>query len=585
MRFTLRHSACLAAALALTPLSASAQGAPPGMPQGGQAILSDAARLLPVMARNGMVASQEAKATRIGVEVLEKGGNAVDAAVAVGFALAVTLPRAGNLGGGGFMLVHLAERNETVAIDYRETAPAAATRDMFLDEAGEPDPKKSRDSGLSVGVPGTVRGLALAHERYGSGKFTLGDLIAPAEKLARDGILIEDDLADSLPRAAGRLGRFPSTRAVFFHGGRPFEGGERLVQADLAGTLAAIGRAGPDAFYKGPVAGKIAAAVRETGGVMTAQDLADYKAAVREPVRGTYRGHDIVSMPPPSSGGVHLIQILNILEGFDLAKLEAGSAAAIHLLAEAMKQAYADRATWLGDPERVRVPVRGLTSKRYAEGQRAAIDRKRARPAEEVKAGDPLPFESDQTTHFSVVDRSGNAVANTYTLNFSYGLGLVAEGTGVILNNELDDFSAKAGALNAYGLVGGDTNSVAPGARPLSSMTPTFVFKDEKLVLVTGSPGGSRIISTVLQVIVNTIDFGMNLAEAVAAPRVHHQWRPDSLLVETGLSPDTLGLLRERGHKVVVGSTSGSANSITVAPEGLMGAADPRQRGTLAAGH
>jgi gamma-glutamyltranspeptidase/glutathione hydrolase len=574
-----------AAVLALAPIAAAAQGAPPGTPQGGQAILSDAARHLPAVARNGMVASQEAKATRIGVEVLQRGGNAVDAAVAVGFGLAVTLPRAGNLGGGGFMLVHLAEKNETIALDYRETAPAAATRDMFLDDKGEPDPWKSRESGLSIGVPGTVRGLALVHERYGSGKFTLAELIAPAERLARDGFSVEDDLADSLPRAATRLGRFPSTRAVFFNGSRPFERNERLVQADLAGTLAAIARDGPDAFYKGAVAEKIAASVQKAGGLMTAQDLANYKALIRAPVRGKYRGHDIVSMPPPSSGGVHLVQILNILEGFDLMKLEAGSAAAIHLLAEAMKPAYADRATWLGDPERVRVPVRGLTAKRYAEAQRAMIDLQRARPAGEIKAGEPLPHEADQTTHFSVVDRHGNAVANTYTLNFSYGLGLVADGTGVLLNNEMDDFSAKAGALNAYGLVGGDTNSVAPGARPLSSMTPTFVFRDGRLAMVTGSPGGSRIISTVLQVIVNTLDFGMNLAEAVAAPRVHHQWQPDMLLVETGLSPDTLRLLRERGHKVVVGSTSGSASSIMVTPDGLTGAADPRQRGTLAAGH
>ena len=318
---------------------------------------------------------------------------------------------------------------------------------------------------------------------------------------------------------------------------------------------------------------------------MTAKDLADYRPVVRAPVRGTYRGTEVVSMPPPSSGGVHLIQILNVLEGFDLAAMGPGSAAAIHTLAEAMKPAYADRAAWLGDPERVRVPVRGLTSKRYAAGQRAAIDPERARRAEDVRAGDPLPHEADQTTHFSIVDGQGNAVANTYTLNFSYGLGLVAEGTGVLLNNEMDDFAAKPGARNAYGLVGGEANSVAPGARPLSSMTPTFLFRDGRLALVTGSPGGSRIISTVLQVIVNTADFGLNIQEAVAAPRVHHQWQPDTLLTETGLSPDTLKLLRERGHRVAVGSTSGSANSIAVMPEGLFGAADPRQRGTLAAGY
>lgn len=565
---------------------AQAQGAPPGTPNpAGQAIISDKARILPASAKHGMVSSQEAKATRIGVEILAKGGNAVDAAVATGFALAVTLPRAGNLGGGGFMLVHLAGRNETIALDYRETAPRAATRDMFLDEKGEPDPKKSRDSGLAVGVPGTVRGLAWALEHYGSGRFSLADLIAPAEKLAREGIIVEDDLADSLPQAGSRLGRFPSTRAVFFQGDRPLQPGERLVQRDLAGTLAMIARDGPDAFYKGPIAQKIAAAVQGAGGVMTADDLAAYEVKVRQPVRGTYRGNEIVSMPPPSSGGVHLIEILNILEGFDLKAAGAGSAQALYWLTEAMKPAYADRATWLGDPDRVKVPVAGLTAKAYAEKLRAAIAPDRARPADEIAAGKPLPAESDQTTHFSVVDSAGNAVANTYTLNFSYGNGLVAEGTGVLLNNEMDDFAAKTGAINAYGLVGGDANSVAPGARPLSSMTPTFVFRDGKLVLVTGSPGGSRIITTVLQVIVNVVDHGMNIAEAVIAPRIHHQWRPDILLVESGVSPDTLALLRAKGQRIVVGSTSGSANSILVTPEGLEGASDTRQRGTLAAGY
>ena len=587
---TIRRRAALALLLAASSVAlaqpASAQGAPPGTPgTGGQALLSDAARLLPATAPHGMVASQEARATRVGVEILERGGNAVDAAVAVGFALAVTLPRAGNLGGGGFMLVHRADARESAAIDYRETAPAAASRDMFLDDKGEPDPKSSTATGKAVGVPGTVRGLAEAHARYGSGKFTLAALIAPAERLAREGFPVEDDLADSLPRAAGLLGRWPSTRAVFFAGDRPFGRGERLVQPELAATLRAIAERGPDAFYQGETAQKIADAVREAGGVMTTEDLAAYRPVLRAPVRGSYRGYEIVSMPPPSSGGVHLIQILNILEGFDLASPGAGSADAIHLMAEAMKPAYADRATYLGDPDRVRVPVRGLTSKAYAAAERALIDPGRARPADAVSAGDPAPHEGDQTTHFSVVDRDGNAVANTYTLNFSYGLGLVAAGTGVLLNNEMDDFSAKPGARNAYGLVGGATNAVAPGARPLSSMTPTFLFRDGRLAMVTGSPGGSRIITTVLQVIVNVVDFGQNLAEAVAAPRVHHQWRPDGLLVETGLSPDTIALLRARGHRVVVGSTSGSANSIMRVPEGWAGAADPRQRGTLAAGY
>ena len=570
-------------ALALV-LATTGPGAAQGLAEPAP-IQSDDARLLPVLGAHGMVASQEARATRVGVEILKAGGNAVDAAVAVGFALAVTLPRAGNLGGGGFMMIHRAAGDETVALDYRETAPAAARSDMFLDPNGDPDRAASTRTGKAVGVPGTVRGLAEAHSLYGSGRFTLADLIAPAEKLARDGIPVDSGLADSLPRAAGLLGRWPSSRKIFFAGERPLERGARLVQTDLADTLAAIAKSGPDAFHTGVIAARIAESVRAAGGVMTAEDLAAYRPVIREPVRGSYRGYAIASMPPPSSGGIHLIEILNVLEGFDLARMGAGSAEALHILAEAMKPAYADRATWLGDPARTQVPVEGLIAKPYADTLRAGIDPARARPASEVKAGDPLPFESDQTTHFSVVDGAGNAVSNTTTLNFSYGLGLVAEGTGVLLNNEMDDFSAKPGAINAYGLVGSRANAVAPGARPLSSMTPAFVFKDGRLVLVTGSPGGSRIISTVLQVIVNVLDFRMNLAEAVAAPRIHHQWQPDVLMAEEGLSPDTLALLRARGHRVKVGTTSGSANSIQAADGLLAGAADPRQRGTLADGY
>lgn len=586
-----RYIALAAAWLLMVPLAAlqaRAQGAPPGMPSAWPApIPSEQARLLPVLGRDGMVSSQEVRATRVGLDILRRGGNAVDAAVATNFALAVTLPRAGNLGGGGFMLIHrppeMSRPAETIAVDYRETAPARATRDMFLQPDGRPDPAKSRDTGLSVGVPGTVAGMAFALERYGSGRFTLADLVRPAEELAREGFVVDHDLARSLV-ASGRLARHETSRAIFYRGGRAIQAGERLVQGDLAVTLGAIVRDGARGFHEGPVAAKIAAAVKAAGGVMEAADIAAYRPVLRKPVRGTYRGHDIVTMPPPSSGGVHLIQILNILEGFDLAKAGAGSAAAYHLMAEAMKPAYADRAAWLGDPDRVKVPVSGLISKDYAAALRKEIDPRRARPPEEVMPGNPLPYESHETTHFSIVDRAGGAVANTTTLNFAYGLGLVAEGTGVILNNEMDDFSAKAGALNAYGLVGGEPNSVAPGARPLSSMTPTMVFRDGRLMLVTGSPGGSRIVTTVLQIILGLVDFGQNLAEAVVAPRIHHQWRPDALLVETGLSPDTLELLRSRGHNVVIGSTSGSANSVAVTPEGLVGAADPRQRGTAAEG-
>ena len=548
-------------------------------------IISDYARILPVVARHGMVASQEERASRIGLDILRSGGNAVDAAVATGFALAVTLPRAGNLGGGGFMLVHLAREKKTIAIDYRETAPAAATPDMFLDADGRFVPAKSQESGAGVGVPGTVAGLALAHERYGSGKFTLADLVAPAMKLAREGLEVDDDLADSLA-ASRRLDRFPDSSAVFRRpGGAPFERGDRLVQRDLAESLARIAREGARGFYEGETAGAIVATVRRHGGSMTLDDLCGYRAILREPVRGTYRGREIVSMPPPSSGGVHIVEILNILEHFPLADLGQNSAATIHLMAEAMKRAFADREVWLGDPDHVDVPVAGLTSKAYAAALAAKISRDRATPAREISPGEPLPYESDQTTHFSVVDREGNAVANTYTLNFSYGLGLVAAGTGILLNNELDDFAARPGAPNAFGLLGGEANAPGPRKRPLSSMSPTMVFRDGALEIVTGSPGGSRIITTVLQIILNIVDHRMNAAEASVAVRVHHQLHPDELRVERGLSPDTIRLLESMGHKVRLQRAMGSAQTIVRRDGLLYGAADTRQRGTAALGY
>lgn len=573
----------------LVPGTCVAQPAPSPAP-----IIVQHPRLLPVLAPHGMVASQEAQATRVGVAILERGGNAVDAAVAVGFALAVTLPRAGNLGGGGFMVVHLAGRGEQFALDYRETAPASARPDMFLGPDGEPDVRLSRASGRAVGVPGTVAGLAEAHARWGSGRLTLADLIAPAMRLAREGITVEDDLLDSLNAVAPRLARHPSSAAIFLRDGKAPPRGSRLVQTDLAATLERIAAEGPKGFYTGPVAERIALAVTQTGGGMTPADLAAYRPIVRKPVTGTYRGRTIVSMPPPSSGGTHLIQILNILEGFDLAAMGAGSADAIHIMAEAMRRAYADRSEHMGDPDRIAVPVEWLASKDYAARLRAAIDRVGATPSVRVLPGiapgtpqarPAIRREGTETTHYSVVDRDGNAVSNTYTLNFSYGLGLVADGTGVLLNNELDDFAAKAGAANAFGLVQGAANLPAPGKRPLSSMTPTIVLKDGRVELVTGSPGGSRIISTTLQTIVNGLDHRMNIAEAVAFPRIHHQWLPDELVVESGLSPDTLRFLRARGHSVVERAASGSANSIAVTAQGLAGAADPRQRGTLAAGH
>jgi gamma-glutamyltranspeptidase/glutathione hydrolase len=579
---SLKILAIAAAALSAAVSFAHAQTAPPAQAP----ILTSTARFLPVLAKNGMVASQEKLATHVGVEILKAGGNAVDAAVAVGFALAVTHPQAGNIGGGGFMLVHLAGRNETVAIDYRETAPAAMTREVFLDDKGEADPKKSRDSALGVGVPGTVAGLALAHAKYGSGKFTLAQLVAPAIRLAREGFVVDDELAETLPRAQPRLARWPSSAKIFLKSdGVALGSGDRLVQSDLAASLEAIASGGPRAFYEGSLAEKVAAGVRANGGIMTPDDLKNYRAIVRPVVRGTYRGYDIASMPPPSSGGVHLIQMLNILEGFPLRETGPQSAATLHLMIEAMKPAYADRAMFLGDPAFVKIPVAGLTSKRYAAEQRLGVDPARARPAQEIRAGNPAPYEGDNTTHYSVIDAQGNAVANTYTLNFFYGLGLVAEGTGILLNNELDDFAARPGAANAFGLVGGEANAPGPAKRPLSSMSPTIVFRDSRVFLVTGTHGGSRIITMVLQVILNVIDHQMNIAEAVAAARIHHQWLPDQVDAERGLSPDTIRLLEARGHKIVVGRTFGSANSIMVTPEGLTGAADPRQRGTLAEGY
>jgi gamma-glutamyltranspeptidase/glutathione hydrolase len=531
-----------------------------------------------------MVVAQEARAALVGAGVLTRGGNAVDAAVAVGFALAVTYPRAGNIGGGGFMVLHRAG-GESAAIDYRETAPAATTRDVFLDASGAADPAKSRESGLAVGVPGTVAGLALAHERYGSGRFTLAQLIAPAIRLARDGVPVEDDTADSLPRAQARLARWPASARIFLRpDGNILQPGDRLVQTDLADTLERIAREGPQAFYRGAVAERIASAVRAAGGRMVAGDLADYRAVIRAPVRGSYRGYQILSMPPPSSGGVLAVEMLNVLEGFPLGRLGARSPDTLHLLIETMKRAYADRAEHLGDPEFVQTPDSGLISKRYAADLRARIDPQRAQPSVRIRAGEPARFGGDNTTHYSIIDRDGNAVANTTTLNFSYGLGLVAAETGVLLNNELDDFAAKPGAPNAFGLTGGEANAPAPGKRPLSSMAPTIVLKDGKPVLVTGSPGGSRIPTAVLQVIVNTVDHGMSIAEAVAAPRIHHQWMPDETRVEYGFAPETIRALEARGHTVATPLGQTSANSIAVTPDGIVGAADSRTRGALAVG-
>jgi gamma-glutamyltranspeptidase/glutathione hydrolase len=536
-----------------------------------------------VLARNGMVVAPERRAANIGVEILKRGGNAIDAAVAVGFALAVTYPRAGNLGGGGFMVIHAAKDNRNTAIDYRETAPSAAAATMFLDANGNADPAKSRDSALGIGVPGTVAGLALAERNYGSGKFSLAELIAPALELARSGFAVDADLAGSLASARQRLARWPSTSGLFVNNGDPLHEGDSLVQPDLAATLQAIAQDGPTAFYTGPISARIADAVAAAGGIMTADDLGHYRALERPAITGTYRGYTIVSMPPPSSGGVALVEMLNVLEGYDLGRLGRGEQS-LHYFIEAMKRAYADRAVFMGDPDTVKIPIAGMISKQYAAVLRAGIG-ETSTPAADIHAGKPAEYEGRNTTHYSVVDRDGNAVSNTTTLNFYYGVGLVAAGTGVLLNNELDDFTAKPGAANAYGLVGFDSNLPGPGKRPLSSMTPTVVLKDARPFLITGSPGGSRIITAVLDVITNVIDFHMPVDQAVGAPRLHNQWQPDETYAEPGFAPGVIEALEKRGHKIEPTGPHTAANSIAVTADGYVGAADPRTPGAVAVGY
>lgn len=576
----------LSAAFVLSALTAYGPLLPAYAQEGRRAVYVPPATAQPVMARNGMVVAQERRGAEIGKEILARGGNAVDAAVATGFALAVTYPRAGNIGGGGFMVIHNAARNEAITIDYRETAPMAATRDMFLGPDGKPDPAKSRSSVLGAGVPGTVAGLALALEKYGSGKFTLAELIAPAIKLARDGIPVEDDTADSLPSAREMFARWPAAARIFLKAdGSSLGAGDRLVQTDLAATLERIAARGLAGFYEGETATKLIDAIKTAGGIMTLDDLKTYQPVIRTPVRGTYRGYDIVSMPLPSSGGTVLVEMLNVLEGYKLKEMGAGSVDTLHVMIEAMKRGYADRARYLGDPASVDVPMQRLLSKEYGDRLRSSIDMQRATPASTIADLAIPKREGQNTTHYSVVDQHGNAVSNTYTLNFSYGLGMVADGTGIVLNNELDDFTAAVGASNAYGLVGYEANLPGPGKRPLSSMSPTIVLKDGKPVLVTGTPGGSRIITGVLQVILNTIDHGMNAAAAVAAPRLHNQWLPDEVRVESGFPSEVLDGLRARGHTIVTPLLQTSANSIAITPEGLAGAADLRTRGAFAAGH
>ncbi|MFZ6641715.1 gamma-glutamyltransferase [Undibacterium sp. TC4M20W] len=528
----------------------------------------------PMYAKSGMVATEQALASQVGLDILKRGGNAVDAAVAVGFALAVVLPNAGNIGGGGFMIIHDSKSGKDIALDFRELAPEKASRDMYLDAKGNVISGKSLYSHLAVGIPGTVAGMDLALRKYGSMKWK--DVIAPAIRLAEQGFEITPHLAELIDSSKNQLGKWPASRAIFFKDGKPMLAGERLLQKDLAQSLRLIAEQGPSAFYEGAVAKKIVAEMQQHEGLISASDLKNYKAVERIPVRGNYRGYDVVSMPPPSSGGVHIIQMLNMLEHYPLKEQGANSAQTLHQLSEVMKLAYADRSEFLGDPDYYKVPLKGLTSRAYADELVKKIQPDRATPSAEIKPGKPLPYESDQTTHYSVADKFGNIVATTYTLNLNFGSGIVATGTGIVLNNEMDDFSVKAGVPNAFGLLGGDANAVQGWKRPLSSMSPTIVLKDGKPFLVTGSPGGSRIITTTLQTILNVIDHDMNVAEATISPRIHQQWMPDQLRFEKGISMDTLRLLEQKGQVLRPTGTLGKTQTIQIVPQGFAGYSDPR---------
>ncbi|QIG52243.1 gamma-glutamyltransferase [Nordella sp. HKS 07] len=528
-----------------------------------------AASPAPVKAEQGMVVTAQHLASKVGVEVLRAGGNAVDAAVAVGYALAVAHPSAGNIGGGGFMTIRFKDGTSTF-LDFRERAPFAAVKDMYLDKDGKPIEGLSLNGYLAVGVPGSVAGLEMAREKYGSKP--RADLMAPAIRLAKEGFVLSQSDADILARQAKRLAKDKAAAAIFLKAdGKPYGVGERLVQAELGATLAAISETGTDAFYKGEIADRIVQASGDQGGILAKADFERYAVRELAPVTCNYRGYDIVSSPPPSSGGLIICEILNVLEGYPISYLGFGSAETVHLMVEAMRHAYVDRNSALGDPAFVANPVAKLTDKAYAAEIRAKIDRYRAGVSKDLM---PKGFgESTETTHYSIVDNEGNAVAVTYTLNGLFGAGVVAPGTGILLNNEMDDFTQKPGVPNLYGLVQGEANAIAPRKTPLSSMSPTIVSKDGKVFMVIGSPGGSRIITITLEAIINVIDHGMNIQEAIDAPRLHHQWLPDTVYIEAnGLSPDTQKILAGMGYELDVagpGKTWGQAAGILVGGESV----------------
>lgn len=533
----------------------------------------------PVRTRHAMVVAEEALAADVGVSVLKNGGNAVDAAIAVGFALAVTHPFAGNIGGGGFMLVRLADGRSTF-IDFRERAPEKAARDMYLDAGGNPT-RDSIDGWRSAAVPGTVRGFELAHARYARGKWA--DLMAPAIQLASKGFALSYRASESLKRS-DNLGTDPESKRIFLKNGAFFEADETLRQPELATTLARIARLGAKDFYEGETAHRLAAEMTAHGGLITLSDLKNYRAVERTPLQGAYRNYTVLTAPPPSSGGIGLLQMLGMMEGSGYQKPGAGSAAAIHYTAEAMRRFYADRSRHLGDPDFVNVPVQGLLNANYIRQRRASIDANRATPSSSILPGKPAGREGTETTHYSIVDADGTAVAVTYTLNNSYGNGITVPGLGFLLNDEMDDFTSKPGAPNLFGLIQDESNAIQPGKRPLSAMTPTIVLRDGKLFMVLGAPGGPRITTAVLQTFLNVADFGLNIQDAVDAPRFHHQWMPDKLYLERGISPDTVAALRARGHEIEysAGVVLARVEAILVDGGWLQGAADGRWVGKAA---
>ncbi len=516
--------------------------------------VSEAASRPPVRGKHGMVSSVSEIASQVGVDVMKRGGNAVDAAVAVGLALAVVWPSAGNLGGGGFMVIRKADGTATT-VDYREMAPAAAYRNVYLNEKGEYIKESSTFGHLAAGVPGTVAGMAYALEKYGTMKWA--DVAEPARKLAADGFPVWYQLESSLRGGRRDLARNPESNRIFLRNGKLYETDEIFKQPELAATFERLIKNGPREFYEGKTAQLIEDSMKRANAKtakgqlwMTVQDLKNYKPVERTPLRGKYRGHEIITMPPPSSGGIAMLEMLNILERYDLKKAGAGSAQSIHWMIEAMRRAFADRAEFLGDPDFVKVPVAGLTSRTYADKLAATIDPNRASTSEQIKHGNPVAYESEQTTHFTVVDKDGNVATNTYTLNGSYGSHVTVEGAGFLLNNEMDDLAPEPGKANMYGLIQSEANAVAAGKRPLSSMTPTIVLKDGKFWFALGSPGGPTIINTVMQTIINVVDHGMNIQQAIDWPRFHHQWMPDEIRHEPyGISPDTMQKLTSMGHK------------------------------------